>query len=224
MEERGIRAYLAELIGTFVLVMAITMIVSLAGPDGNFVLIGLVHIFALAMLIYTLGAVSGGHFNPAVTVALTAIRKICPKDAAIYIVFQLIGGTLGALFTKAVLLDEGEATNYGATTVSSIIDGAGAGLALEAIFTFLLVWAIVGVAVNPEGIKNFAGLVIGGTLGFCVMIDAPLTGAGFNPARSLGPAIASGEWADFWIYIVGPVAGALVSALLYNWLFIKNKT
>jgi MIP family channel proteins len=235
VQDRGPAAYLAEFIGTFMLVFMITAAVSLyvvppspqvpVQPFIDFSVIGLVHVFVLFMLIQTLAIVSGAHFNPAVTVAMTAIRQIKPPDAAIYIVVQLAGGVLGALLTKALLSDEGEAVNYGATLVSERLEGdAFPGMIAELVGTFFLVWAIVGVAVNPGALREWAGFVIGGTLGLGVMVLAPLTGAGFNPARSFGPAIVSGEFGgagDFIIvYVLGPVIGALLAAGIYFYMFI----
>src|SRR4051812_50036904 len=123
--DRGPAAYVAELIGTFALVFFITMVVSLyitAVPVGqpqpfiDWSVIGLVHAFLLFMLIQTLAVISGAHFNPAVTVAMTAIRQIRPPEAAVYIVLQFAGAICGALLTKALVSDEGDAINYGATT------------------------------------------------------------------------------------------------------------
>ena len=217
--DQDLPAYAAEFVGTFLLVFFICLIVSVASglQVSDFAVIGLVHVFVLSMLIYTLGGTSGAHFNPAVTVALAALREIRPIDAVIYIFLQLSGGIAGALLCKALLLDEGEVANYGATLVGPFLSGkAFPGLIAEAMGTFVLMWAIMGTAVNPRGQREWAGLVIGGTLGFAVMAIGPLTGAGFNPARSFGPALVSGEWANFWIYVVGPLAGALLAAFAYQ--------
>ena len=228
--DRGPSAYIAEFIGTAALVFFITMAVSLfieqapAGLPQPFIdwsVIGLVHVFVLFMLIQTLALVSGAHFNPAITAALTVIREIKPVDAAIYIVVQLAGGTLGALATKALLSDEGDPENYGALAVSPRLDGEifWGGLGVEMIGTFFLVWAVVGVAVNPRADRGWAAFVIGGTLGMLVMVIGPLTGAGFNPARAFGPALVSGEWGgfdDFVIaFVLAPVVGAVLAALVY---------
>jgi len=220
MEQKHPSAYVAELLGTFTLVFFVCMVVSetVVLETVDLAVIGLVHIFVLAMLIYTLGSTSGAHFNPAVTAALAFLRKISPTDAVIYVLMQLAGGLLGALACKALLLDEGKSVNYGATTVSeAVLQGkAFPGLVAEAIATFFLMWAFMGMAVNDRAPRNWAGLVIGATLGIAVMIFAPLTGASLNPARSFGPALAAGEWSDFWIYIVGPVVGAVVAAMAYT--------
>jgi glycerol uptake facilitator protein len=232
VQDRGPAAYIAEFVGTLLLVFFITAAVSLYGPEPSpanpnpfvdFGVIGLVHVLVLFVLIQTLAVVSGAHFNPAVTLALTALRQIKPPDAAIYIVAQLAGGVAGALLTKAILLDEGEAENYGATAVSDIVDGAAfPGLIVEALGTFFLVWAIVGVAISPSAAKDWAAFAIGGALGMAVMVLAPITGAGFNPARSFGPAIVAGEWSDFFVvYTIGPIVGALVSAFVYFYIFVQ---
>jgi MIP family channel proteins len=225
VQDRGPAAYIAEFVGTLLLVFFITAVVSqYASTDPSrfidFSVIGLVHVLVLFGLIQTLSLVSGAHFNPAVTVVMTALRQIKPPDAAIYIVAQLAGAVAGALLTKALLLDEGKALNYGATTVSDRLSNAiPAGMAAEALGTFFFVWVIVGVAVNPRATKEWAALAIGGALGMAVMVMAPLTGAGFNPARSFGPAIVSGEWggADQFllVYVLAPVIGALVAGFLY---------
>jgi MIP family channel proteins len=226
VEERGPTAYVAEFLGTFLLVFFVCMIVVLNSADGlgftDFAVIGLVHFFVLAMLVYTLGGTSGAHFNPAVTAALAALRKISPADALIYWLVQLSGGVLAALVTRALLADEGRAANYGATTVSEkFLQGRPLpGLVAEVIGTFVLMWAIMGVAVNPRGERAWAGLVIGMALGLGVMALAPLSGAGFNPARWFGPAVVSGEYSDFWIYIVGPLVGALLAGLGYRALVL----
>jgi MIP family channel proteins len=234
VQDRGPAAYLAEFIGTFFLVFFICAVVSLYGPEPSqtnpnpfidFSVIGLVHVLVLFVLIQTLAIVSGAHFNPAVTAAMTALRQIKPADAGIYILAQLAGALAGALLVKGILLDEGETENYGATTVSDVIDGAiFSGMVVEAIGTFFLLWAIIGVAVNPRATKEWAAFAIGGALGMGVMVLAPLTGAGFNPARSFGPALVSGEWGGFdefvLVYVVAPVVGALLAAFLYFQIFI----
>ena len=246
-EERGPAAYVAEFLGTFALVFFITMAVVLFLPPPeaaqqptlpgqpppepeqrfqDWAVVGLVHIFVLFMLIQTLAIICGAHFNPAVTVALAAIRQIRGIDAVIYIVVQLAGATLGALCTKLILDDEGEPLHHGATEVSKRVeqDIFPAGFAVEAIGTFFLVWAIVGVAVNPRATRDWAGLVIGGTLGLAVMTLGPITGGGFNPARVFGPALVSDHFEGFdtfiVAYVLGPLVGALLSASIYFYLFI----
>ena len=229
VQDRGPAAYIAEFFGTLLLVFFITSVVSLyvavptkvnPAPFTDFSVIGIVHAFLLFGLVQTLALISGAHFNPAVTAVMTVLRQIKPPDAAVYIVAQFAGGVAGALLTKALLLDEGKPVDYGITSVSARINEAILpGMAVEAIGTFFLVWVILGVAVNPRATKDWAALAIGATLGMLVMVLAPLTGAGFNPARSFGPAIVSGEFngaADFvLVYIVAPVIGAVISGFAY---------
>jgi MIP family channel proteins len=224
IEPRSWEAYVAEFLGTFFLVMFITTILCVANGFHviDFAVIGLLHAFVLAMLIYTLGATSGAHFNPAVTVALTALRKISPLDGLIYIIVQLAGGVAGTLVTKLLLEDEGRGVNYGAATPQAFISGKGSiALVVEIIGTFVLMWAIMGTAVNPRGERAWAGLVIGITLGFAVMAFGGLDGAGFNPARWFGPAIVSGTYTAGWAYIVGPLVGALAAGVLYTFLVLR---
>jgi MIP family channel proteins len=228
IELRGIQAYVAELVGTLVLVFFVCMVLSVdigvLGYKFDAAGIGLVHAFVLMLLVYSLGGTSGAHFNPAVTAALAAVRKIAPIDAAIYICMQLVGAVLGALLCKAILHDPGQAAHYGAITVSDALKGASfTGMLVEAIGAFALMWAIMAMAVNPRGPRNLAGLVIGAALGFAVMVFGPLTGGGFNPARAFGPDLVGGG-ADvgpfLLVYVLGPVVGALVAAFGYRLLVL----
>jgi glycerol uptake facilitator protein len=226
IERRGPDAFVAEFIGTLLLVLfvGVIVVVNSAGTLGftDWAVIGLVHFLLLAMLIHTLGGASGGHFNPAVTVTLGALRKIAWPDAAVYIVLQLLGGLAGALIVKLLLNNEGEAANYGAVAVSEqFLDGkAISGFFVEAIGTFALMWAIMGVAVSSQGARDWAGLVIGGTLGFAVMCFGPLTGAGLNPARAFGPAVVGEAFngvGEFVVaFVLGPLVGALLAGMLYT--------
>jgi glycerol uptake facilitator protein len=228
VQDRGLAAYIAELIGTLFLVFVIGTVVVLyvstnpASQTGSdFAVVGLVHAFVLFMLIIAFGQVSGGHFNPAVTVAAVALRRIDPVDAVVYILAQLSGGVLGALLVKGLLLDEGRASHYGAAAVSPLLGSATQGAIVEAIGTFLLVLVICAVAMNPRARQEWAPLAIGTTLGFAVMIFGPLTGGSFNPARWFGPALigdAFGSFSDFWPYIVGPIVGSLAAVGVYRFV------
>jgi glycerol uptake facilitator protein len=229
VQDRGPAAYIAEFIGTMLLVFFITAVVSLyvavptkvnPTPFTDFSVIGIVHAFLLFALIQTLALISGAHFNPAVTAVMTMLRQIKPPDAAVYVVAQLAGAVAGALLTKLLLEDEGKAVDYGITSVSARLNEAILpGMVIEGLGTFFLVWVILGVAVNPRATKEWAALAIGAALGMLVMVLAPLTGAGFNPARSFGPAIVSGEFngaADFLlVYILAPLIGAVISGFAY---------
>jgi glycerol uptake facilitator protein len=229
LQDRGPAAYVAEFIGTAALVFFITAAVSLfvtqptpqnPAPFIDWSVIGLVHVLVLFVLIQTLALASGAHFNPAVTAVLTALRQIKPPDAVIYVLAQLAGAVAGALLTKGLLLDEGRGVDYGAVSVGPRLDAAiFPGMVAEAVGTFILVWAIVGVAVNPRGAKDWAGFAIGAALGMAVMVIGPMTGAGLNPARSFGPALVAGEFGGFddfiLVYVLAPVIGALAAGLVY---------
>jgi glycerol uptake facilitator protein len=228
VQDRGLAAYIAELIGTLFLVFAIGIVISLylstspeAQTGSDFAVIGLAHAFVLFMLVITFGAASGGHFNPAITLAAAAVRRITPIDAVVYILAQLSGGVLGALMVKGFLLDQGRASNYGAAEISPMLANSTAGAMLEALGTFLLVLAVLGVAMNPRARQEWAPFVIGITLGFIVMIIGPLTGAAVNPARWFGPALignAFGGFGDIWPYIAGPVVGAALAVVVFRFV------
>jgi MIP family channel proteins len=225
VQQRGLAAYLAELIGTFLLVFFVVSVVVLFVATGNnpqfgsdFAVVGLVHAFLLFGLIMMFGVASGGHFNPAVTLAALAIRRISAIDGVIYMFAQLIGGVLGALLAKNLLLDEGRATNYAAAEVSGYLAGNFQGMIVEGIGTFCLVLVILAAVYSAKSVKDWAPLAIGTTLGFIVMVGAPLTGGSFNPARWFGPALVSGEWGSVWPYLLGPIVGALLAAAVYRFV------
>jgi MIP family channel proteins len=223
VQQRGLAAYLAELIGTFLLVFFVVSVVVLFVATGNnpqfgsdFAVVGLVHAFLLFGLIVMFGIASGGHFNPAVTLAAAAIRRISGIDALIYILAQLSGAVLGALLAKGLLLDEGRATNYAAVEVSGLLGGNFQGMIVEGIGTFCLVLVILAAVYSAKSVKEWAPLAIGTTLGFIVMVGGPLTGGSFNPARWFGPALVANEWGDVWPYLLGPIVGSLLAAVVFK--------
>jgi len=231
-ERRGIAAYVAELVGTFLLVFAIALILVNAGSSSgvlgykDILMVGILHALVLMMLVQTLGGASGAHFNPAVTTALAAVRKIAPIDAGIYICMQLVGGVLAALVVKLIVHDPGQAANLGAPSVSDALHGKNfTGMLCELIGTFILMWSIMGMAVNPRAARDWAGFVIGSSLGLAVLLFGPLTGAGLNPARSFGPALVAnsfgGAWKFIFVYVFGPVLGALLAAFGYRELVLR---
>jgi MIP family channel proteins len=225
VQERGLAAYLAELIGTFLLVFFITTAIVLFVSTGeqaqfgsDFAVIGLVHAFLLFGLVVMFGVVSGGHFNPAVTLAAMVIKRISAIDGVIYMLAQFSGGVLGALLCKGLLLDEGRATHYGAATVSPMLAGNPQGAIIEAIGTFCLVLVILAAVFSKKSFKEWAPLAIGTTLGFIVMVGGPLTGGSFNPARWFGPALVGNEWGGVWPYLVGPIVGSLLAAAVFKFV------
>ena len=236
MQDRGPASYVAEFLGTLALVFFITAAVSLfvtaptrsnPTPFVDFGVLGLVHIFVLFILVQTLAVVSGAHFNPAVTVAMTALRQIKPPDAVIYIVAQLAGAVAGALLTKLLLTEfaNAEAVNFGAPAVSDNLGGkTGLGMLGEFIGTFFLIFAIVGVALDPRVDRALAPFAIGGALGLAFLVMGPLTGGSLNPARAFGPALVSGEFGGagkfLLVYVLAPVVGGVAAATTYFNLFI----
>ncbi|MGH2980512.1 MAG: MIP/aquaporin family protein [Solirubrobacterales bacterium] len=225
MQDRGLAAYIAELVGTFFLVFFITSVATLFVATGNqaqfgsdFAVVGLVNGLVLFAMIAIFGGVSGGHFNPAVTVAVAAARRIDPVDAVVYILAQLSGGVLGALLTKGLLVDEGRAGHYGATQVSDLLGGNFQGFVVEGIGTLVLVLAVLAVALGTRASKEWAPLAIGLTLAFVVMVAGPLTGGAVNPARWFGPALVDNTWGDVWPYVLGPLAAAIVGAALFRFV------
>jgi len=225
VQERGLSAYLAELIGTFLLVFFITSVVTLYVSTGSqaqfgtdYAVVGFVQGLTLFGVICMFGVVSGGHFNPAVTLAAATIKKISPLDAAIYILAQLSGAVLGALLTRGLLLDEGRATNYGAAEISGLLSGNFAGAVVEAIGAFALVLVILSVVFSKKSIKDWGPLAIGTTFVFLVMVGGPLTGGSYNPARWFGAALVGNEWGGVWPYLVGPIVGSLLAVGV--WRFV----
>ncbi len=234
MHRAGRSAYAAELIGTFFLVLFVVLVVTVFSEGGigstDLAVIGLVHAFVLFMIVASVGGTSGAHVNPAVTVALAAGRKIAPVDAAFYILMQLTGAVLAVLVAKLLIQDgSGDAVNFGAVGVSqNFLDGkAGAGFLAEMIATFVLMWAIMGAAVNPSADKSWAPFVIGATLGFLIMVFGPMTGGGLNPARAFGPALVSGEFGDagtfLLVYVIAPLVGAVAAFMAYSAIVLHER-
>lgn len=234
MQRRGRSAYVAELVGTFFLVLFIALVVTVNSDAGlgytDVAVVGLLHAFVLMMIVATIGGTSGAHVNPAVTIALLAVRKIAPVDAAIYVLVQLMGAVLAVLVVKLLIQDgSAAAVSFGAPTVSQTFLGgdAAAGFLGEALGAFALMWAIMGVAVNPTAAKEWAPLVIGATLGLAVFALGPMTGGAFNPARAFAPALISGEFGDggtfLLAYVLGPLAGALAAAFAYDAAILRDR-
>jgi MIP family channel proteins len=230
IEERGPAAYVAEFVGTFLLVLFICLVVIANSRDGlgvtDWAVIGLVHLLVLFLLVNALGGTSGAHFNPAITSTLTALRKITPQDATIYVALQFAGGVAAAIVAKELLKDEGAAVHYGAPAVSPHSTNFGAFIC-ELIGTFVLMWAVMAAAVNPRAERGWAGLMIGGALGFAVMTFGWLSGAGLNPARSFGPALVTGKGGFggagtfILVYVIGPIVGAFLAGVAYTALVLR---
>jgi aquaporin NIP len=173
--------------------------------------IGLVFGLIIMVMIYATGHLSGAHINPAVTIAFTLTRHFAVRDAVAYVAAQLAGATAAALLLLAVWPDQPAA--LGATMPSV---AAGSALVYELVMTAVLMFVIVAVATDTRAVGAAAAIAIGGTVALDALSGGAVTGASMNPARSFGPAVAAGEWRDFWLYVVGPVAGAALGAFAYQ--------
>jgi MIP family channel proteins len=216
---RSFQAWAAELVGTFgfVVIGAGAGIVAgggLAdiGPFGVAAANGV----GLAVMVTAFFAVSGGHFNPAITLSALVGRKIRPVDALGYVASQSLGA-LGAGLVLRVVFEEG-AWRPAALGAPSLTVSSGRGLLVEAVFTFLLAIVIWGTAIDERGPK-VGGFAIGLTVFVGVLAVGPLTGGAFNPARYLGPAAVADTLSDWWVYFVGPGIGGLVAGLAYPTVF-----
>ena len=217
------RHFVAELIGTFALVFvggASIMIARDTNSPAGLIGIALAHGLILAVMVSALMRISG-HFNPAVTLGFLATRRIEATMAGVYIVGQIIGAILGAYVLKFTFpFTLFEATRGGGQAVALQVTGGQAFL-LEAIATFFLVLVVFGTAVDPKA-PRVGGLAIGFVVAADILAIGPLTGASMNPARSFGPAVASGIFEAQIIYWLAPITGALIAALLYEYLFLRR--
>ena len=203
-----------ESVATFALVFAgCGAIVADAEYGGVLGAVGVALAFGLVIMamVHATGHLSGAHINPAVTVAFTLTRHFPAREAFAYIAAQVVGAVLGALMLLAVWT-EGPA-ELGATVPHV---GAGSAVVYELVMTALLMFVIMAVATDTRAAGAAAAIAIGGTIGLDALFGGPVTGASMNPARSFGPALVSGEWRDFWVYLVGPIAGAALGALSYQ--------
>ena len=218
MEHDPLRRAFAELVGAFTLIfVGVGSIVF--GANSGLLGVALAHGLAIAVMASAVGHISGGHFNPAVTLGFLVTKRIAPSLAAVYWAAQLAGAALAALALRLTFPDEAN-LDSGVPVVHATIGNASA-IVLEAIATFFLVWVIFATAADPGGaFKSIAGLAIGLTITIDILAIGPLTGAAMNPARSLGPELVFNVWSDFWVYLVGPLLGAVVAAIAYDRLYL----
>jgi len=188
------------------------------------IMISLGHGAAIGIMIYAFGHISGAHINPAVTIAMLITRNIKGKDAAGYIGSQLVGGIAAAFTHRAILPEAGARVNFGTQAGPSELlnSSAASGLGVEIILTFFLVTTIFMAAIHKKAAAGMAGIAIGGMIFLLHLVGVPLTGASMNPARTLGPAIASGYWNFHWIYWVGPIVGAIIAGLIMQYVYVKK--
>lgn len=219
------RRLTAEALGTFGLVFVGAAVVVVNGgfPNSGIGLLGiaLAHAIVLSVMITATMTISGGHLNPAVTIGLLITRRIDAASAAAYIVTQLVSACIAAYLVK--LLFPREAVRNAMLGVPVIANSVtlGQAIGIELILTFFLMSAVFGTAISPDA-PRVAGFGIGLVLLFDILVGGPLTGAAMNPARAFGPAVASGEWVGHLAYWIGPIVGAILAALLWEYVLLPR--
>jgi MIP family channel proteins len=211
-----LRRSVSELIAAFALIFCVGGAAAEAGAHKA--VLGLpaqaaVSGLAVMALVYAVGHLSGAHINPAVTIAFTVTRHFPPREAIAYIAAQLAGAATAGLVLLAAWPDK--PGQLGANVASV---GTGTALLYEALLAALLMFVILAVATDTRAAGAGAAIAIGGVIVLDILVGGGVSGASMNPARSFGPALASGTWTHFWIYIVGPVVGATTGALAYQFI------
>jgi len=216
------RKLAAEFIGTFTLIFIGAG--SIMNGKADLLGVALAHGLAIAIMVSAFAAISGAHFNPAVSLGMLVTSRIDGKTFLSYVVAQLAGASVAALILRYIFgwsTDAGK--SLGSAAVAAGLSPTKAMIA-EAIGTLLLVAVIFGVAVDKRGTFNaVAGFPIGLMISLDILLMGPLTGATVNPARWFGPALVSGSWANSWVWIVGPLLGGAVAALSYDKIFAPEK-
>jgi aquaporin NIP len=207
-----VRAHVAEFIGTFALVFFGCGAIAVDAQAGSIGHVGVALAFGLviAVMIYALGHISGAHFNPAVSVGFALGRHFPWSRVATYGAAQIGGAIIGAAVLRMTL---GPGVDLGVTQPAGSELQA---LAWETTLTFFLVLVITAVATDTRAVGEAAALAIGGTVALGALVGGPITGASMNPARSLGPALVSGDLLGIWIYVIGPIAGAMLASAVYS--------
>ena len=216
------KKYLAEMVGTMVLtLLGCGTAVSLNCGSDTASVVGTAVAFGLAVvaMAYTIGGISGCHINPAITLGCLISKRISGKDAAMYMVFQVIGAIIGAAILFALTshdMAQAGGTLTGANSCGN--HGVVVGVIAEIVLTCIFVLVVLGTTDAKKGAGNFAGLAIGLSLILIHLVGIHYTGTSVNPARSIGPAIFEGgqALADLWVFIVAPTVGAVLSAVVWK--------
>ena len=222
------KKYLAELIGTMVLVMMGCGAAVFAGAEQPFISVGTLGVaFAFGLSVvamaYAIGSISGCHINPAITLGAFLSGRMSGKDAGMYMVFQVIGAIIGSSILWFLAKDSGSTTTL--TGANGFAEGQmSVAFVAETVFTFIFVLVVLGVT-GKNGLNKFAGLAIGLALVLVHIVCIPITGTSVNPARSIGPAIFEGGAAisQLWLFIVAPFLGAAIAALVWKGITIENE-
>jgi MIP family channel proteins len=222
----NMRAYVAEMIGTFGLCfIGAGAICTDAYTNGGVGLLGIAvaHGLVLSMMITVTGYISGGHHNPAVTFAMLITKNISLTKAVGYVVSQIVGAIIAGFALRAIFAPAAWAkVQLGTPALNPGVTFAN-GILIEAILTFFLVFVIFGVAIDPRRPKHLYGFAIGLTICFDILVGGPLTGASMNPARTLGPGLAAGYFQNHLVYWIGPLLGAAVAALVFQNVLMQKK-
>jgi MIP family channel proteins len=212
-----LRRSVAEFVGTFALIFVGAGSVIY----GDIVGVALAHGLVIAVMVSAVGLISGGFFNPAITIAFMVTRRISTSLAGLYLVVQFGAAALAAVLLRWVLPPNARTGSHLGAPILGTGVSSGKGVAIEAILTFFLVWVVFATAVDPRGtFKQIAGLAIGFTIALDVLMGIGLTGAAMNPARAFGPQLVDSHWAHFWVWYVGPIAGGAIAALIYEGLYL----
>jgi MIP family channel proteins len=208
------RALVAEGIGTFALVFAGAGAVVVDAKTGALGHVGVSLVFGLVIMvmIYAIGHVSGAHFNPAVTFAFSLSRHFPWRRAVGYWAAQVTGAVLAAALLRSSL---GNTAHLGATLPAG---SQGQSFLWEVVLSFFLMFVIMAVATDTRAVGEAAAIAVGGTVGLDALFGGPISGASMNPARSLGPALVSGDLHALWLYLVAPPLGAALGALAYGFI------
>lgn len=216
---------IAEFLGTYILVfvgtgaMAIGALTGEPGHTGIAITFG----FVIVALIYSFGHISGAHFNPAVTIAFWAMGEFNKLKVLPYITVQVLGAILASYSLYFLLLENITSMEQVAYLGATLPRGSEfQSFGFELILTFILMLVISASAIHGKAIKDFAGIAIGFTVGLEAMFAGPITGASMNPARSIGPALVSGNIESLWLYIVATILGAILAALVFTKLIKKD--
>ncbi len=212
-----------EFIGPFALVfLGAGSIIMTAGE--NLVAIALAHGLAIGIMVAAAGHISGGVYNPALAVGLAVTRKINIQQTVIFIAVQLLGGVAAALALLVIFPEsEVDTVNLGVPAVGAAYTVSAAVVA-EIIATFFLMWVVFGSAVDKRGANAIAGLVIGLTITADIFAIGAITGAAMNPARWFGPALVEGDWTNGWVWIIGPIVGAAIAAVIYQFVILDTNS
>src|SRR5258706_485603 len=210
----------AEFIGTFTLIF---VGVGAIYQNAGLLAVAFAHGLAIAVMVSATGAISGGHLNPAVTFGLLVGGQVNLAKTVAYWLSQCLGGAVAGFVMVALPLGKGAATVGSGTPDLGAGIGVGPGIAIEAVLTFFLVFVVYGTAVDPRA-PRIGGLAIGLTVALDILFGGPLTGAAMNPARTFGPALASGHWDHHLVYWIGPMIGGALAGLIYGRFLIKETT